>query len=254
MEKSLEVSFTRFANGEFTPSRSALPLEQAVTLIVNGKAWMEMICTPSMVAELAAGFLYNEHLIESKADITRLKVCDTADYVEVDTVKAIKKPTAWVKTSGCAGGQTSQRLEFPIQTNLNEATLSSKTLADLLRRFLEEQDQLSTSRGMHCSAISDGKDLLAVADDIGRHNTLDKLMGKILLQGGDAKPAVLITTGRISSEMLQKAARMGTAIIVSLTSPTVFSMDLAEEWGQTLIGYARPERFNIYSHPERILC
>ena len=254
MEKSQEVSFTRFANGVFSTSSAPLPLEQAVTLIVNGKAWMEMICTPNMVEELVAGFLFNEHLIESKAEIKRLNVCDTADYAEVDTIREIKKPTAWVKTSGCAGGQTSQRLEFPTQPVLNEARLSAKALGELLRRFLEEQDRLSSSRGMHCSAISDGKDLLAVADDIGRHNTLDKLTGFILLHGVDARPAVLITTGRISSEMLQKASRLGISIIVSLTSPTIFTINLAEEWGQTLIGYARPERFSIYTHPGRISC
>ena len=254
MEKSQEVNFKRYANGVFTDSSTPLPHEQVVTLIVNGKAWMEMICTPSLVEELAVGFLYNERLIESKAEIIRLYVCNTADNVEVETLREIKKPTTWVKTTGCAGGQTSQRLEFPIQPSLNEVTLSAETLAGLLRSFLEAQNQLSSSRGMHCSAISDGKELLAVADDIGRHNTLDKLAGYILLHELTAKAAVLITTGRISSEMLQKAARMGSAIVLSLTSPNVFTVQLAEEWGMTLVGYARPERFNVYSHPERILA
>ena len=254
MEKSQEVKFKRYANGEFSESAAPLPYEQAVTLIVNGKAWMEMICTPSLVEELTVGFLYNERLIDSKADITRLYVCDTADNVEIETLNEIKKPTTWVKTTGCAGGQTSQRLEFPIQPTLNETTLSAETLGILLKSFLEAQNQLSSSRGMHCSAISDGKDLLAIADDIGRHNTLDKLAGYVLLHELTAKPAVLITTGRISSEMLQKAARMGIAIVVSLTSPNVFTVQLAEEWGMTLVGYARPERFNVYSHPERILA
>jgi FdhD protein len=252
MEKSQEVNFKRYANGEFIQATAPLPYEQAVTLIVNGKAWMEMICTPSQVAELAVGFLYNERLIDSKEEISRVYVCDTADYVEVETLKEIKKPTTWVKTTGCAGGQTSQRLEFPIQPILNEATLSAETLAGLLRAFLEEQNRISTSRGLHCSAISDGQALLAIADDIGRHNTLDKLMGYALWHELAAKPAVLITTGRISSEMLQKAARIGAAIVVSLTSPNVYTVQLAEEWGMTLIGYARPERFNIYTHPERI--
>ncbi len=253
MEKSQELNFRRYANGEFVDASAPLPYEQAVTLIVNSKAWMEMICTPSLVAELAVGFLYNEHLIDSRAEITRLYVCDTADYVEVETLKEIKKPTTWVKTTGCAGGQTSQRLEFPIQPTLNETTLSADMLANLLRSFLEEQNRLSTSRGLHCSAISDGQVLLAVADDIGRHNTLDKLMGYALWHELAAKPAVLITTGRISSEMLQKAARMGMSIVVSLTSPNIFTVQLAEEWGMTLVGYARPERFNIYTHAERIL-
>ena len=253
MEKSQEVKFKRYANGEFAEGSAPLPNEQAVTLIVNGRAWMEMICTPSLVEELAVGFLYNEHLIGAKAEITRLNVCESADYVEVETSKAIKKPSTWVKTTGCAGGQTSQRLEFPVQPVLNEVILSAEALAGLLRNFFEEQTRLSNSRGMHCSAISDGQVLLAVADDIGRHNTLDKLMGYVLWHELADKPAVLITTGRISSEMLQKAARMGASIVVSLNSPNVFTVQLADEWGMTLVGYARAEHFTIFTHPERIL-
>jgi FdhD protein len=252
MEKSQQFEFTRYAEGEFTQSSAHLPHEQAVTLIVNGKAWMELVCTPSMIEELVVGFLYNERLIDSREEISRIYLCDTADYVEIDTLKEIKKPTNWIKTTGCSGGQTSQRLEFPLRPSLNEAILSVERLTRLLKVFLEEQNRLSTSRGMHCSAISDGKELLAIADDIGRHNTLDKLMGHVLLHRPEAKPSVLITTGRISSEMLQKAARIGTSIVVSLTSPNLFTVQLAEEWGMTLVGYARPERFNAYTHAERI--
>ncbi|MGB4595634.1 MAG: formate dehydrogenase accessory sulfurtransferase FdhD [Anaerolineaceae bacterium] len=253
MEKSHEVSFIHYADGEFTQSSAPLPHEHTLTLIVNGKAWMEMICTPSLVEELVVGFLYNEQLINTRTDITRLYLCDSADYVEVDTGKDIKKPTSWLKTTGCSGGQTSQRLEFPVHPVLNEITLSAGRLTALIKTFLEEQNRLSSSRGMHCSAIFDEQDLLAIADDIGRHNTLDKLMGQIILHNLEPKPVVLITTGRISSEMLQKAARIGTSMIVSLTSPNLFTIRLAEEWGMTLVGYARPERFNLYSHPERII-
>jgi len=90
-----------------------------------------------------------------------------------------------------------------------------------------------------------------LADDIGRHNTLDKLMGFILLQKPSLKPSILLTTGRISSEMLQKSARMGVSVVISLTSPNTFTVQLAKDWGMTLIGYARGSRFNVYSHPER---
>lgn len=252
MEDNQEVNFIRYADGEFASGSAALPFEQAVTLIVNGKPWMEMICTPTMVRELTAGFLFNERLVDSVEEISSIYVCDSADFVEVQTVNELKKPTSWVKTTGCSGGLTSQRLKFPQQPTLNELTLSAEALSELLKTFLVEQNRLSTSRGLHCSAISDGQTMLGVADDIGRHNTLDKLMGHLLLQNVRSKPALLITTGRISSEMLQKAGRMGASVLVSLTSPNLFTVRLAEEWGMTLVGYARPERFNIYSHPERI--
>ena len=249
--KSSEISFLQYSDGNWKPKSGQIPIEQAVTLIVNGKPWMEMRCTPAMIAELAIGFLYNERLINSADEITRVHVCDTADFVEVDTVHPINKPTTWIKTTGCGGGQTSQRLEQPEMPNLNEITLSAETVARSLDEFLQTQHAQTTSRGVHCSAISDGEKILLLADDVGRHNTLDKLMGYVLLREPSLKPSILFTTGRISSEMLQKSARMGVSAVISLTSPNTFTVQLAEEIGITLIGYARGSRFNVYSHPER---
>jgi len=249
--KSSEISFLQFSDGKWQPQTSQIPLEQAVTLIVNGKPWMDMLCTPALIAELAVGFLYNERLINAAKDVTRVHVCDTADFVEIDTASPINKPTTWIKTTGCGGGQTAQRLEQPEAPELREVSLSAKAVASLLAEFMQVQDAQTTSRGVHCSAISDGEHILMLADDIGRHNTLDKLMGFILLQKPSLKPSILLTTGRISSEMLQKSARMGVSVVISLTSPNTFTVQLAKDWGMTLIGYARGARFNVYSHPER---
>jgi FdhD protein len=248
--KSSEISFIQYSDGKWQPKSGQIPIEQAVTLIVNGKPWMEMRCTPAMIAELAVGFLYNERLINSAEDVRRVHVCDTADFVEIDTASPINKPTTWIKTTGCGGGQTSQRLEQFEKIDRNEVTLNASTVANLLSEFIEAQNTQTTSRGVHCSAISDGEKILLLADDVGRHNTLDKLMGFILLNDPSLKPSVLLTTGRISSEMLQKSARMGVSAVISLTSPNTFTVKLAEEIGITLIGYARGSRFNVYSHPQ----
>ena len=249
--KSSETFFLQYSDGKWQTQSGQVPLEQAVTLIVNGKPWMEMLCTPDMIAELAVGFLYNERLINSTKDITRVHVCDTADFVEVDTALPINKPTTWIKTTGCGGGQTAQRLEQPDKPNLNEVSLSAGIVAGLLADFLQTQHDQTTSRGIHCSAISDGDKILVLADDLGRHNTLDKLTGFILLREPAIKPSILLTTGRISSEMLHKSARMGVSVVISLTSPNTVTIQLANEWGMTLIGYARGSRFNVYTHPER---
>lgn len=249
--KSSEISFLQYSEGNWQPKSGQIPIEQAVTLIVNGKPWMEMRCTPAMIAELAVGFLYNERLINSAEDVTRVHVCNTADFVEIDTASRINKPTTWIKTTGCGGGQTAQRLEQPETPELSEVTLTASALTSLLSEFMEAQNAQTTSRGVHCSAISDGEKILLLADDVGRHNTLDKLMGHLLLNDPSLKPSVLLTTGRISSEMLQKSARLGVSVVISFTSPNTFTIPLADEIGMTLIGYARSSRFNIYSHPER---
>ena len=249
--KSKEISFSQYSEGKWQPQVAQVPLEQAVTLIVNGKPWTDMLCTPAMIAEMAVGFLYNERLIDYAEDITRVHVCDTGDFVEVDAAYPIARPTSWVKTTGCGGGQTAQRLENSKKPQLHEVTLTAGAVSKLLASFMQTQDAQTSSRGVHCSALSDGESILVLADDIGRHNTLDKLMGFILLKQPTLQPSVLLTTGRISSEMLQKSARIGVSVVISMTSPNSVTVDLAQDWGMTLIGYTRGSRFNVYTHPER---
>ncbi len=93
---------------------------------------------------------------------------------------------------------------------------------------------------------------MVAAEDIGRHNTLDKIAGQCLLRQLWPSTRILITTGRISSEMLQKAARLRAPILVSRTSPSSLSIEMAERYGITLVGYARRQRFNVYTHPRRV--
>ena len=97
-----------------------------------------------------------------------------------------------------------------------------------------------------------GNQIILSAEDIGRHNTLDKLTGLYLIEKPELSPSVVLTTGRISSEMLQKSARIGAAIVISRTSPSSLSIEMAYSRGLTLIGYAHRNRFTVYTHPERV--
>ena len=101
--------------------------------------------------------------------------------------------------------------------------------------------------------MSDGERLLVVAEDVGRHNTLDKIRGECLMRDIDTRDRVLLATGRISSEMLTKAAKMGVPLVVSRTSPTWLSVRLAEAWGIAVCGYTRGRQTNIYAHAERVV-
>ena len=107
-------------------------------------------------------------------------------------------------------------------------------------------------RGVHTSALSDGQTLLLVAQDVGRHNTIDRLWGQALQQSLSTEGLILLASGRISSEMLNKAAKMGVPLIISRTSPTSLSIQLARAWNLTVIGYARGDSFRVYSGAERI--
>ena len=118
--------------------------------------------------------------------------------------------------------------------------------------LFESQALYRETGGVHTSALSDGEKVLLSAEDIGRHNTLDKIAGLCLMQNMFPEKRILITTGRISSEMLQKAARLQVPILISRTSPSSLSIEMAERYGITLIGYARKHRFNVYSSGERV--
>ena len=130
--------------------------------------------------------------------------------------------------------------------------MTPEQVNQLLVLLLKSQLLYRSAGGVHTSVLSDGVKVIASAEDIGRHNTLDKIAGLCLLH--DFRPAhrFLMTTGRISSEMIQKSARIGATLVISRTSPTSMSILLAEQMGITLVGYARGGQFNVYSHPERI--
>ena len=122
----------------------------------------------------------------------------------------------------------------------------------LMKQLQEQIDLNQFSGGMHASALCDRDNVIVVAGDVGRHNTLDKIQGECLLRGLSTKDRLLLTTGRVSSEMLLKAARMQAPVIVSRHSPTGSAVALARELGITLAGHAHGNRLMVYSHPERL--
>ena len=119
--------------------------------------------------------------------------------------------------------------------------------------LFDSQDLYRQTGGVHTTALSDGENIILSAEDIGRHNTLDKISGLCLMKDIWPRKRILISTGRISSEMLQKSVRLGAKIVVTRTSPSSLSIELAMRWGITLIGYARRNKFNLYANPQRIL-
>jgi FdhD protein len=258
------LDFRQFANGIWRAEHGNIPAEMAVTLTVNGEAWLDFMCTPEHLDALAAGFLYNEGLIESTGDIAQLRICPSNDNVDVWTSINIEKPSRWRRTSGCTGGVSAAGEENQVHTlavpepprgmpeHFNEVSLIPTQVNELVRQLFQTQDLHRQSGGMHASAFSDGKRLFLSCEDIGRHNTLDKLAGRVMLEHIPEPRRVILTTGRISSEMLQKAARLGTAVVISCTAPTSLAVQMAEAWGMTLVGYARRERLTLYTHPGRI--
>lgn len=228
-------------------------VETPVSLTVNGEVWLTFMCTPIDLEAMAIGFLYNEGVVHNISEIADVRLCASGDNIDVWLNHSAQKPDKWRRTSGCTGGLTAVTGGASDYSNLNDGTLQANSVGLLINQLFESQQLYRASGGVHTSALSDGQRIYIVAEDIGRHNTLDKIAGKCLLEGIDLPRRIILTTGRISSEMLQKAARLSASIVISRTSPSSLSVELADKWGITLIGYARRNRFNIYTHPERIL-
>jgi FdhD protein len=229
-------------------------VEAPVSLTVNGQVWLTFMCTPVNLEAMAVGFLYNEGIIDSMNEVEDVRVCEHGDNVDVWLNRSVEQPTSWRRTSGCTGGVTAVDALARVDVSFNgdRPRVPPEAIGHLLEQFFEAQILYRETGGVHTSALSDGEKIAIVAEDIGRHNTLDKISGLCLMNDISPETRILITTGRISSEMLQKAARMSSPILISRTSPSSLSIEMAERYGITLIGYARTHRFNIYSNPQRV--
>jgi FdhD protein len=233
-------------------------VETPVSLTINGETWLTSMCTPIHLEAMAVGFLFNEGVIDSMADVADVRVCEHGDNVDVWLTREAEKPTKWTRTSGCSGGMTAvdsitKPRAVASPNGSRSLSVPAEQIGHLVEMLFESQELYRETGGVHTSALTDGEAILLSAEDIGRHNTLDKIAGLCLMQNIWPERRILITTGRISSEMLQKAVRFGAGILISRTSPSSLSIELAEKWGVTLIGYARRNRFNLYAHPERIM-
>jgi len=229
-------------------------VEAPVSLTVNGQVWLSFMCTPINLEALAVGFLYNEGVLESMDEVEDVRVCEHGDNVDVWLNRSVEQPKSWRRTSGCTGGVTAvDLLARPnISFDGDKPKVPPEAIGHLVEMLFESQELYRETGGVHTSTLSDGEKILLSAEDIGRHNTLDKIAGLCLMNNIWPKTRILITTGRISSEMLQKAARLEAPILISRTSPSSLSIEMAERYGITLIGYARTHRFNVYSNSQRV--
>lgn len=229
-------------------------VETPVSLTVNGQVWLTFMCTPVDLEAMAVGFLFNEGMIESIDEAEDVRVCEHGDNVDVWLNRSVDQPTSWRRTSGCTGGVTAVDALARVDVSFDggRPKVPPEAIGHLVEQLFESQSLYRETGGVHTSALSDGQKIVVVAEDIGRHNTLDKIAGLCLMNNISPETKVLITTGRISSEMLQKAARMNVPILISRTSPSSLSIEMAERYGITLIGYARRHRFNVYSNAQRV--
>ena len=228
--------------------------EGLACISVNAEELATFMCTPADLDKLALGFLYNEGIINSLDDVRQLRVSKATTCVDV-WLKDLNftRPSRTIITSGCGGGVTFDDLSGKHEPLNSDLTATPELLADLMRQMHLGAASYKRARGIHTAVLAEGDQVLLQVEDVGRHNCIDKLCGAALQQEVKTQDRILLSSGRISSEMINKARRLQTPIICSRTSPTSLSVALAESWNITIVAYIRNKRMRIYTHPERIL-
>ncbi len=253
MGKNREHSIYRLKNGRLQAQQRAVVAEYPLRLRVNGRELATLVCSPHQLNFLLAGFFCLQGFADSLDDIQSLGVCADFGLAEVRLKKDLPQQLQPTLTSGCGSGIAyNLPQQLLADSGKRPRNYSSDSLFLLLRQLGKKTEQYRNHGGIHSAAIGDKDGLLLFAEDIGRHNCLDRLAGEALFKGIDLRDKLLVTSGRISTEMVAKAARLGIGLLASRTSPTDQAIKLCEQAGITLIGYLRGESLEIYSHPEQL--
>ncbi|MCL6479029.1 MAG: formate dehydrogenase accessory sulfurtransferase FdhD [Peptococcaceae bacterium] len=246
---TVNIVCDRFSEEGWDRTPVHAPSEMELTIYVNQQELVNILCTPTKLNYLVLGFLYAEGIISGISDVGSMRVCEDESLADVRLINPeYKPPTRRTLTSGCGGGAVFKTHGQKVDSDL---VVAPAEVLSLMKQLQERMDLYRLSGGVHTSALSDTRNLLVVAEDIGRHNTLDKIQGECLLRELSTRDRLLLTTGRVSSEMLLKAAKMQAPVVATRHSPTGSAVSLARDLGIALV-LARGGRLLVYSHPERL--
>lgn len=227
--------------------------ESLVSIYVNGQELATVMCSPLDQEALAIGFLYNEGVIDSLDEVRLIQANVARNGVDVFLNRTeFEPPRRMILTSGCGGGISLQDLTATHPPLESDFATTPEIIQERMRDLQGEAHLYNAVRGVHTAILANAEGCLASAEDVGRHNTIDKIAGKALQQGIDTRDCLILTSGRISSEMLNKARRLRVPIVASRTAPTSISVQLAETWNICIVGYVRRGGMRVYTHPARL--
>jgi len=223
--------------------------EIPIALFINGRHSMTAMMSPVNLEDFVTGYLFTEQIIKNIDEIESIKVEKNRISVITRNLFKVLGPKKTI-LSGC-GGSTSFIDVEKLPKIHSDFSISAMAIATALRSVLDSEIHRTTG-GFHMVVLLDSQCVISVAEDIGRHNAVDRIIGHALRNGVDLSKTYMISSGRISSEMVRKCLTANIPIIVSRSATTTLSVEIAEKTGLTVIGFARGRKLNIYSHPERI--
>jgi FdhD protein len=248
----------RFTKEDKSNTELAVAKEFLFTIFLNDRELATLLCSPGNLRYLAVGFLASEGLLHSKDEIKNMEVDDWLGTAHIEIEGGNKIDDSYFNkrliASGCGGGATfysvadaaTPKIESPMK-------ISSDEVFALVSKFQHGSQLYLATHGVHSAALADRRNILIFSEDIGRHNAIDKIFGKCLLEDIPTDDRVVITSGRISSEILHKVAKRGIPIIISISAPTNLGVRIANSLGVTLISSVRGKRMNVYTNDWRVV-
>jgi FdhD protein len=255
---SKQRTVIKIRHGLISEINDEIAVEFALTIIVNGDEFATVVCTPSELEDLIIGLMASEGVVRSHTHIKsiQINVQKGLAYVELyekNTISIEQLSKRFL--SSCCG--KSRLFYFPndmrtAKTIMHRTRWTLEQCYRLMTQLQAESDHFKATGGVHNAAICSQTEVLCTRMDVGRHNTLDKLYGWWMQSPFPLQDKCIVFSGRISSEVLLKTAKIGIGLLISKSAPTDLALDLAEELGVTTIGFLRGEQCNVYTHPERI--
>lgn len=234
-------------------------VEQPLTIMVDRVGSFTVMCTPSDVAALAVGFIYSEGMIGSAAEVTAVVTKEGLPNVvgleiERPSQFGIARNLVVASSCGMCGVRNIEKMLADVPACGDSLEVPESLLPEITERLGSLQETFELTGSSHAAALFDrAGGIVAFAEDIGRHNALDKAIGKCLLAGRLPRGCGAVLSGRISLEIVTKAARAGIELIVAVSGVSSYAITAAQRWNITLCGFVRQGRVNIYTHPTRII-
>lgn len=243
--------------GNFAAQRDVIAIEEITNLYINGNLYAVFHHLPSQIKELVIGHLLTGGVIERLEDILEMKISEKNIYVKLskENIPSIpgKPRLPRLITTFCNSDFPQQISNAAQKLRFNRVRFSAETIFKSVETLNSKASIFRASGGTHAATLIDeNSEIVSFAEDIGRHNAIDKVIGEAAIKGFNFSKLLLASTGRLSSEIIIKAVQMGIPILVSMSAPTSMGIKMAEAFGLTLIGFVRGKRFNIYASPDRI--
>jgi len=255
MQVSSKRKIVHLRNGILTEKEDEIVNELHLKLAINFKKLSSLMCSPADIEDLTAGYLVTSGILTPENNLLKLEYEPNKNimHIELENNEIIKDLIFSVlKPVGCGAGDLlfvkhTQKIEA-----LPDVTLNSDFISQIMLEFNKSSELFKETGGVHSAAICDQNGIITVREDIGRHNAVDKVIGSVYRSGGVISDKVVLTSGRISSEIVMKLINARVQVLISRSAPTSGAVELAELNGLTLIGFARATNFNVYCDFERI--